>query len=342
MPSIVRYDARPLGKTLPARPTLLRSRPEAVGFHRLHWAFVLAHNHTAPSFLLNERARMAPFGLTKPDLAVPTSQISHSSPLLNPPNGVPARTGQWSYYVLAEGEEIALKTISTTKKCKSSKKAITFKISPEHSTEAALGEFSRVTTNDGTNSMGPSRSPSPNAEQEIATRSTPRSLSPLHEDSEDDNMPSPTPLEFAPLNEEDDDMPSPGALLEASSRSGSFNIPRQSFLIPSESVIPPAIHPQPRRVLKKTLDIAPPIAATNAEPTATRRSTRVAVPSKRRMVVFSEEEEEEETTTCSVPYCAVTGDVPQIGCSGPASDSQVHICCVGIKESGSAAGMVLR
>ncbi|KAJ6563479.1 hypothetical protein B0H10DRAFT_2445393 [Mycena sp. CBHHK59/15] len=62
-----------------------------------------------------------------------------------------------SYYALAEGEEIALKTISTTKKRKSSKKAITFKISPEHSTEAALGEFSRVTTNDGTNSMGPSR-----------------------------------------------------------------------------------------------------------------------------------------------------------------------------------------
>ncbi|KAJ6610947.1 hypothetical protein B0H10DRAFT_2193163 [Mycena sp. CBHHK59/15] len=62
-----------------------------------------------------------------------------------------------SYYVLAEGEEIALKTILTTKKHKSSKKAITFKISPEHSTEAALGEFSRVTTNDGTNSMGASR-----------------------------------------------------------------------------------------------------------------------------------------------------------------------------------------
>ncbi|KAJ6617827.1 hypothetical protein B0H10DRAFT_1948012 [Mycena sp. CBHHK59/15] len=236
-----------------------------------------------------------------------------------------------SYYALAEGEEITLKTISTTKKCKSSKKAITFKISPDHSTEAALG-------------MGPSRSPSPNAEQEIATRSTPHSLWPLHEDSEDDDMPSPTPLEFAPLNEEDDDMPSPGALLEASSRSGSFNIPppiipdcvdpasiNQTSELPtiltpqpSESMIPPAIRPQPRRVLKKTLDIAPPIAATNAEPTATRRSTRVAVPSKHRMVVLWEEDEEEETTTCSVPYCAVTGDVPQIGCSGPACDSQKY------------------
>ncbi|KAJ6579859.1 hypothetical protein B0H10DRAFT_2099465, partial [Mycena sp. CBHHK59/15] len=121
-----------------------------------------------------------------------------------------------------------------------------------------------------------------------ATRSTPRSLSPLHENSGDDDMPSPSalfhpphrpaPLEFAPLNEEDDDMPSPGALLEASSRSGSFNIPppiipdcvdlasiNQTSELPtiltpqpSESVIPPAIHPQPRRVLKKTLDIAPP------------------------------------------------------------------------------------
>ncbi|KAJ6618640.1 hypothetical protein B0H10DRAFT_2029353 [Mycena sp. CBHHK59/15] len=140
-----------------------------------------------------------------------------------------------------------------------------------------------------------------------ATRSTPHSLLPLHKDSEDDNMPSPSalfhpphcpaPLEFALLNEEEDDMPSPGALLEASSRSGSFNVPlpiipdcvdpasiNQTSELPtiptpqpSESVIPPAIHPQPHRVLKKTLDIAPPIAATNAEPTATRRDTRMAV-----------------------------------------------------------------
>ncbi|KAJ6595272.1 hypothetical protein B0H10DRAFT_1960549 [Mycena sp. CBHHK59/15] len=38
----IQYDARPLGKTLPARPTLLRSRPEAVGFYRLRWALVNA------------------------------------------------------------------------------------------------------------------------------------------------------------------------------------------------------------------------------------------------------------------------------------------------------------
>lgn len=44
-----------------------------------------------------------------------------------------------SQYELAQGEEVALKTISTTKKRRSSKKRIDFKISDEHSTEAALG-----------------------------------------------------------------------------------------------------------------------------------------------------------------------------------------------------------
>ncbi|KAJ7882900.1 hypothetical protein B0H13DRAFT_2538947, partial [Mycena leptocephala] len=43
-----------------------------------------------------------------------------------------------SHYELAEGEEIALRTISTTKKRKSSKKKISFRISEDHSTEAAL------------------------------------------------------------------------------------------------------------------------------------------------------------------------------------------------------------
>jgi hypothetical protein len=46
-----------------------------------------------------------------------------------------------SHYKLAEGEEVELKRISTTKKRKSKKKkqAISFRISPDHSTEAALG-----------------------------------------------------------------------------------------------------------------------------------------------------------------------------------------------------------
>ncbi|KAJ6609513.1 hypothetical protein B0H10DRAFT_1813581, partial [Mycena sp. CBHHK59/15] len=42
-------------------------------------------------------------------------------------------------YSLAEGEEVALKTIATAKPRKSSKKSIKFKISHEHSTEAAIG-----------------------------------------------------------------------------------------------------------------------------------------------------------------------------------------------------------
>jgi hypothetical protein len=45
---------------------------------------------------------------------------------------------------LAKGEEIALRTISTTKKHKSSKKKISFRISEDHSTEAALGYYRSV------------------------------------------------------------------------------------------------------------------------------------------------------------------------------------------------------
>jgi hypothetical protein len=44
-----------------------------------------------------------------------------------------------SYYELAEDEEVELKRISTTKKRKSTKKKISVRISPSHSTEAALG-----------------------------------------------------------------------------------------------------------------------------------------------------------------------------------------------------------
>ncbi|KAK6971988.1 hypothetical protein R3P38DRAFT_2585558, partial [Favolaschia claudopus] len=44
-----------------------------------------------------------------------------------------------SYYQLAEGEEVELKRISTTKRRKSSKKKINFRISPQHSTQAVLG-----------------------------------------------------------------------------------------------------------------------------------------------------------------------------------------------------------
>ncbi|KAJ6532202.1 hypothetical protein B0H10DRAFT_2128662 [Mycena sp. CBHHK59/15] len=40
MPSIVKYDDRPSGKSLPARPTLIESLPEAVGFNRVCWASV--------------------------------------------------------------------------------------------------------------------------------------------------------------------------------------------------------------------------------------------------------------------------------------------------------------
>ncbi|KAJ6565759.1 hypothetical protein DFH09DRAFT_1314554 [Mycena vulgaris] len=58
-------------------------------------------------------------------------------------------SGYRSHFELAEGEEVALKTISTPKKRRSSKKTINFRISEEHSTEAALGEFSRLSDDEG-------------------------------------------------------------------------------------------------------------------------------------------------------------------------------------------------
>ncbi|KAJ6565398.1 hypothetical protein B0H10DRAFT_2029831, partial [Mycena sp. CBHHK59/15] len=48
-------------------------------------------------------------------------------------------TNYESHYGLAEGEEAALKAVSKAKKRKSKKKRINFKISPQHSTESALG-----------------------------------------------------------------------------------------------------------------------------------------------------------------------------------------------------------
>ncbi|KAJ6562689.1 hypothetical protein B0H10DRAFT_1966452 [Mycena sp. CBHHK59/15] len=100
-----------------------------------------------------------------------------------------------SHYELAKGEEVALRTISTTKKRKPSKKKISFRISTEHSTEAALGEFSRLSDDQGDEpddeSDSSSRSPSPDIEDE---RQSPTPLRPLSPMEEEDDLPSPSDL----------------------------------------------------------------------------------------------------------------------------------------------------
>ncbi|KAJ7906531.1 hypothetical protein B0H13DRAFT_2333370 [Mycena leptocephala] len=124
----------------------------------------------------------------------------------------------WKYkhqYELAEGEEVALRTISTRKtRSSKKKKKVNFRISEEHSTEAALGEFSQLS--DDSDEEG---------EPEISDSS--RSSTP----DIDDIIHSPTQLR--PLSP-DDDLPEPSALFVASQ-------PPTHPIAPSCSDEPPAI-----------------------------------------------------------------------------------------------------
>ncbi|KAJ7740427.1 hypothetical protein DFH07DRAFT_778362 [Mycena maculata] len=61
-----------------------------------------------------------------------------------------------------------------------------------------------------------------------------------------------------------------------------------------------------------------------------RVSASVRAHAKKKMIVLSDEEMEEKS--CCVPNCTMTEpNLPMVACSGPACDSQVHLCCVGSK-----------
>ncbi|KAJ6550561.1 hypothetical protein B0H10DRAFT_2379639 [Mycena sp. CBHHK59/15] len=245
-----------------------------------------------------------------------------------------------SHYALADGEELALKTFSTQKKRKSSKKAVKFRISEEHSTEAALGQFSRILPDA---ERAPSRSPSPDVEDHFETSSV-RSLSPLEDD--DDEMPSPRALLEVHTPRRADLVERPASSNVTPISEAHLNQPTQhSEMVltthePSDIQIAPQVYPKPRRIVKNThaplasaSPVDEPMSAPIVEPTSgeseptVRRSRRVPVPRKRCVVLSEDEEEEEEEeeqeSGCTAPGCTTTDDVPFIACSGPACDSRV-------------------
>ncbi|KAJ6583639.1 hypothetical protein B0H10DRAFT_2096937 [Mycena sp. CBHHK59/15] len=216
-----------------------------------------------------------------------------------------------SYYDLAQGEEIELKRISTTKKRKSSKKKINFRISPQHSTEVALGEFFRAPRDDGEDdsdndeeSINSSRSPSPVLAPEVPTL---RALSP------DEELPAvsalvasqqSTPISIAPVSATDAPPLSTVASIPGSAAPSDLSQPTSNVLAVNAEAADQE-------------ELAAPI---------TRRSTRV---SRKRRVVVSDDEAEE--VGCSAPNCTITDDEPMVVCSGPACGSRAHLCCVGLE-----------
>ncbi|KAJ6459302.1 hypothetical protein C8R45DRAFT_942329 [Mycena sanguinolenta] len=201
-----------------------------------------------------------------------------------------------SFYELADGEEANLKRISTTKKRKSKTKKINIRISPQHGTEAALGDFSQLPhasgdehDSDDNESQASSRSSSP--EHVPESLPTVRALSP------DEEMPVPSALHDAPESssiQNDPDEEPPGV-----SRPGSP--------VPSDSI--PTIPGEMDTVSQ------PESIADEPAPQATstvRRSTRAV---KRRIV----QSDTEEDDGCSSPDCTITGSEPM-----------AHLCCVGL------------
>ncbi|KAJ7429017.1 hypothetical protein B0H11DRAFT_1946378 [Mycena galericulata] len=252
-----------------------------------------------------------------------------------------------SHYELAEGEEVALRTISTTKKRSSKKKKINFRISEEHSTEAALGEFSRLPGNS-------------DDEVEADISGSSRSSSPDIDDSPTELRP------LSPLN--DDELPEPSALLVPSTPPTHLIAPTVTDEPPPmvvdqfEAAADPIPHasdhapltteqdsntssgrPKPRRIPKRSAnstesaadDPDPPVTSTDAQQSgqsgSKTRSGRVTKKTKK-LIILSDDEDE-ESRACTSPNCTVLDESPMIACSGPACTFLAHLCCVGIKAN---------
>ncbi|KAJ7906341.1 hypothetical protein B0H13DRAFT_2020788 [Mycena leptocephala] len=155
--------------------------------------------------------------------------------------------------------------------------------------------------------------------------------------------------------EEEDDLPSPNALLTHYDPSAQFIEPRvpaesatvATVQLPTEDRVPavtgpspstagqsplnpPSERPKPRRIVKRRaslMDSPPDVSGSvgpSADPEESLLTTRFG-----RLIVMSDNDDDIQ---CSAPDCTV-GDVniPMVACSGPACDSQAHICCIGIK-----------
>ncbi|KAJ7443766.1 hypothetical protein B0H11DRAFT_1931434 [Mycena galericulata] len=232
-------------------------------------------------------------------------------------------------YELAEGEEIALKTISTTKRRSSKKKKVNFRISQEHSTEAALGEFSRLSDNSDDEGepeiSGSSRSSTPDSDDIEPSALFIASQPPAH--------PIASPVPDEPLT-----------ITVDQAESADDSIPQAANPAPLTNQDSNTLSglPKPRRVAKRPADSTESAANDPDLPLASAadsqrsehnglktRSGRATKKSKKLIVVS--DDEDEESKVCTAPNCTVYDDSPMVACSGPACTFQAHLCCVGIK-----------
>ncbi|KAJ7915292.1 hypothetical protein B0H13DRAFT_1872250 [Mycena leptocephala] len=225
------------------------------------------------------------------------------------------------FYDLVDGEEIELKRISKKKKRKSSKKQINFRISPEHSTEAALGDFSKALRadseheDDANESSSSSRSPSPDPTRDVGAESTLRVLSP------DEDL----PLASALLG-----TPQLHILCNEPTASSSDLVSSLAISDPllNETVLPVATIDSTSNNPGSSETITQPDLAQNELATevasSPQRSRRV--PARRQIIVSCDECEE----GCSAPSCTITEDEPLVTCSEPTCKNRAHLCCVGL------------
>ncbi|KAJ7906166.1 hypothetical protein B0H13DRAFT_2021440 [Mycena leptocephala] len=150
--------------------------------------------------------------------------------------------------------------------------------------------------------------------------------------------------------DEEDDLPSPipaeSATVAAVQLPTDDRVPAVTGLSPltigQSPLNPPSEHPKPCRIVKRKAalmdsssppdvsDSVGPFAQT-ADPQESLLSTRFGrVPKKsKKLIVMSDND---NNIQCSAPDCTVgDANIPMVACSGPACDSQAHICCVGIK-----------
>ncbi|KAK6977813.1 hypothetical protein R3P38DRAFT_2809893 [Favolaschia claudopus] len=240
-----------------------------------------------------------------------------------------------SYYQLAEGEEVELKRISTTKKRKSSKKKIDFRISPQHSTEAALGEFSSLDADgnedsesdeesEGGNCSSRSRSPDlPSAPTiEGASGSDSSRLDSLELQSAQPVAPEAPRPTLRPLSPDNDAEMLPVTLLPVSSQTSPVSRPAEDGSATAEeadgSLIQSAQSPD-------NLNPAPNlnVGVDEDAPVATRRQRRTRKKPNRRQIMSSDDDDEPQR--CSAPNCTIVDTNEQLA----------HLCCVGLHNTGT-------
>ncbi|KAJ6612497.1 hypothetical protein B0H10DRAFT_1952291 [Mycena sp. CBHHK59/15] len=251
-----------------------------------------------------------------------------------------------THYVLAHGEEVALRELFTRPRRKSTKKVINFRISNEHSTEATLGEFSRQPDDINPYPAPLSRSLTPENHEDSAS-----TLCPIFPLEEEEELPSASTLMGTShgLNQSaDSDMRVEVSVApmettvhtenpsSSSGQASDITETRQST--GQQPSATPQVRPKPRMIAKKPqvetqvddepMPVAVPELPTEPHPLSTHKSARVSKPSKRRIVLS---EDEEGDLCCTSPDCTMTGDLPMVACLGPACQSRVHLCCIGIK-----------